>query len=419
MLNDLAWRKVPRNIIRDENIEYISFLLPEHLKAAPMLLYFIMYCKADDEGVVDLEDGAIYSRLMMNIATPTEVIEIASLMVRRKLLIPVLDGHNVFIIDDWDIPVRPGVRAARTMEERRKNVAQKILQAQENRAKDVQNQVDWDAIRQRVDFLRPLNDKNVKNVDTQREEREIRENLESIENRETIEIETEREKTHTEGNSGAFLAAPFVAKEILQEHERQTELQKTENTKIELDNLAAMALNATNDEGSNTDFNFDEQKRVTPGTDKNAVYVVFRDFFAKNCLGFSESRYKNALEELTDLICDLEDKFNPATAIATVFCQQFKVLTETEGYYKNLPLFPVELLKPGVYRTVLSMASKILCNKKSANIGWIQQSKALKDVPEGRAVYDEVKQLYVQCNIDPNGAHPLRDYLMKKVTAIK
>ena len=132
MLNDLAWRKVPRNIIRNKDLDYISSLMPERLTAAPMLLYFIMYCKADDDGVVDLEDGVIYSRLT-HIATPREVLDIAALMTRRKLLIPVMDGTNVYLIDDWDIPMRPGTKPARTMEERRANVAAKIRAEQEHK----------------------------------------------------------------------------------------------------------------------------------------------------------------------------------------------------------------------------------------------------------------------------------------------
>ena len=172
MLNDLAWRKVPRNIIRDENIDYISSLLPENLSAAPMLLYFIMYCKADDDGVIDLEDGAIYSRLM-KICNAKEVLDIATLMAKRKLLLPVMDGTNVYIIEDWDIPMRPGAKPARTMEERRANVAAKIRAEQEEKRRIEQQAIDFDALRKGASPFFCLNvDKNAKNVDTQRVERD-------------------------------------------------------------------------------------------------------------------------------------------------------------------------------------------------------------------------------------------------------
>lgn len=420
MLNDLAWRKVPRNIIRDENIDYISSLLPENLSAAPMLLYFIMYCKADDDGVIDLEDGAIYSRLM-KICNAKEVLDIATLMAKRKLLLPVMDGTNVYIIEDWDIPMRPGAKPARTMEERRANVAAKIRAEQEEKRRLEQQTVDFDALRAGASpFFCLHDDKNAKNVDIQRVERDKRD-IETPENLEFKEIE--REKTHTESSLGGNFTPPCAAKEIMQEHKTETDhtADKLEATETEINNLAELALSNSNNTFSQNAVKNNEitkESKAAKG-DIDAVYVVFRNFFAKNCLGFSEMQHKKELLELSELIMQLEDERNPATAIASVFCQQFKVLTETEGYYKNLPLYPRELLNPKVYRTVLSMASRILCSKQSANVGWIQQSKVLKDMTENRAVYDELKKAYVECGIDPDGEHPLLDFLTKKMTAIK
>lgn len=420
MLNDLAWRKVPRNIIRDENIDYISSLLPENLSAAPMLLYFIMYCKADDDGVIDLEDGAIYARLM-KICNAKEVLDIATLMAKRKLLLPVIDGSNVYIIEDWDIPMRPGAKPARTMEERRANVASKIRAEQEQKRRLEQQAIDFDALRQGASpFFCPHDDKNAKNVDTQRVERDKRlpERTENLEFR-----EIEREKTHTESSFGGNFEPPCAANESLQEQNRKTE-QETESleaTDTEIKDLAELAFNNTNAEFSQNavqDNEISKESKAAKG-DIDEVFVVFRNFFAKNCLGFNEMQHKKELLELSELVLELQDERNPATAIASVFCQQFKVLTETEGYYKNLPLYPRELLNPKVYRTVLSMASRILCSKQSANVGWIQQSKVLKDMTENRAVYDELKKAYVECGIDPNSEHPLLDFLRKKMTAIK
>lgn len=408
MLNDLAWRKVPRNIIRDENIEYISSLLPENLKAAPMLLYFIMYCKADDEGVVDLEDGAIYSRLMMNTATPEAVIEIARLMAKRKLLLPVVADVNVYIIEDWDIPARPGVRASRTMEERRAAVAAKIRQEQAQK----QDAIDFDRLRAGANaFFCAHDDKIRVFVDTERDKREIRENSET---RDLKEIE--REKTHTESSNGAF-SAPYAAQEKLQENFRQTDIQNPaeleKETQFELTNPVVSAPESLKPERVQ---NFEEQ-RTDANRDIQEVYVVFKEFFAKNCLGFQEAKYKNELMDLAECICLLKDEINTPPVIAVMFCKQFKLLSEGEGYYHNLPLFPSELLKPAVYRTVLSMTSKVLCNKSVAH-GWIEQSKALNEIP-GRAVYDDLQKMLLESNINPDSEHPLRDYLIKKATVIK
>ena len=416
MLNDLAWRKVPRNIIRDENIEYISSLLPEHLQAAPMLLYFIMYCKADDEGVIDLEDGAIYSRLMMKSAKPEEIIEIARLMAKRKLLIPVADGFNVYIIDDWDIPARPGVRTARTMEERRAAVAQKIRAEQAKKQSEAEA-VNFDELRRAAPFFCPDFDKNAQNVVTEREEREIRENSEST--GEKIEGEI-KEKTHTEGNSGNFSVLPPVAKESMQENQRKTEQENPEFEKI--DQYVQVRYDFLHDDAPQIErVQNSEVKRAGKSGDESQVYVVFKDFFAKNCLGFQEAKFKSQLEELAKCICLLQDDVNTAPVIANVFCQQFKLLTEQDGYFKGLPMFPAELLKPNVYRRVLSMASKILCNKKPINKTWIDQTTALNSFngTNDRMVYDEYAKMLIQSGIDPNSESPLWHFLMKKATAIK
>lgn len=419
MLNDLAWRKVPRNIIRDEDLDYISSLMPERLTAAPMLLYFIMYCKADDDGVVDLEDGVIYSRLT-HIATPREVLDIAALMTRRKLLIPVMDGTNVYLIDDWDIPMRPGTKPARTMEERRANVAAKIRAEQEQKKTEQQKIVDFDELRSASgSFFCPDVDKNRENVDMQRVEREKRV-LEIQKTQENLDFEIKRDKTHTQGSDGGILQPPYAAKENLQEMQTKTETEKQQTgTDQEIKNLVDLAMPsgvAVCSNGAEKVVEKNESKARS--SDINAVFVVFSNFFAKYCLGFQAEQHRKELLELSALITQLEDERNPAPVIASVFCQQFKTLTESEGYFKNLPLYPRELLNSKVYRTVLSMASRILCSK-SANDNWIQQNKALKEIPEDRAVYDDLKPLLVQCGIDPEGEHPLTDFILKKVTAIK
>lgn len=427
MLNDLAWRKVPRGIIRDENLDYISSIMPEELKAAPMLLYFIMYCKADDEGVVDLEDGVIYSRLM-KIAKPKEVLDIATLMARQKLLVPVMDGTHVYIIADWEVPPRPGLKVTRTMDERRRAVAEKIKAEQRRNEQTQVYNVNFEQLRAASNpFFCPNDDKNAQFVDTERDKREIRENLESYESTGDRELREfrDREKTHTESNNGDNLKSPYVANENMQEPiAESTDIpgaQPLEATETEIEELSRLALG--NDANSNQPM--DQSNEIKAIESKGAsrdideVYVVFSDFFAKNCLGFSEATYKQSLLELSQLIIMLKSDRNPAKNIAAVFCQQFKKLTESEGYYKNLPLLPTELLKPGAYKTVLSMASRILCNSNASNVEWITQSRALTIPNKERAVYDDYKNLMIEYGIDPSGENPLLNLIKKKASAIK
>ncbi len=420
MINDLAWRKVPRNIIRDENIDYIASLMPQHLQALPMLLYFVMYCKADDEGMVDLRDGVIYSRLL-KIGTPGDILNVAILMTGQNLLVQPVDGVNVFIITDWEVPPRPGQKASRTMGERRAAIAQKIIEEQK-RAKIIEERKAEMARLKNAQnaFFCPENDRKRDFVDKERET-----DRESIyRDREFKEIETQKEfrdrekDTHTEGcyrgNNKFPLPQP---QENVQEQNPEINTEPLEATEQEIESLAHLAFEVVNSDNKAEEVKENSPKEIVASSDIDEVYVVFFNFFSKNCLDFNESKYQAAMLELAGLMKMLESQANPAKNIASVFCQEFKKLTESKnGYYQNYPLNPQALLKPGAYKTVLSMASRILCFKNESNINWIKQSKALE---ENRAVYDDYKSMFVQYGIDPNSENALMNLIRKKESAIK
>ena len=82
-LNELAWRKFPRDTMKNEELDYVSFLLGKELAAAPFLFFTTAYCKADDDGVIDVGDGVIFARLM-RLGTPQDVIKVANMLEERK-----------------------------------------------------------------------------------------------------------------------------------------------------------------------------------------------------------------------------------------------------------------------------------------------------------------------------------------------
>ena len=130
-MNDLAWRKFPVNTIRNEELDYISYLLPKSLSAAPYMFYMTAICKCDDDGVFDIEDGVIFSRLM-RMGSPGDVMEIAKMLTERRILTQVTASKpSIYMITDWDAPDRRGVVKTKTAEERRAIIAAKI-EAEQN-----------------------------------------------------------------------------------------------------------------------------------------------------------------------------------------------------------------------------------------------------------------------------------------------
>lgn len=374
--NEMTWRKMPRNIIRDEEMDYISDQLPRELRAAPYMFYLTALCKADDDGIIDLEDGVIFSR-MMRIGRPEDVFTIAQLMQDRHL-ITAQPGTTKIMFTSWEYP-----KAAkpRTLQERR-NVVQRQIEEQQNTP-----MVDFSSLAAapkqpaRVDFSHSqpfasffpqvFDDKNEKNVvknpETERENREI--------------DYTERKDTHTEDKTDQTdrldrphqteqkgFQAPTQAFQPLEgrkdnrnteEAEAQEETQE-EETLIQGNDLADVALNCAQAQVENKELQQSYQ----------AAFSVFLEFFTKNCQG---NQNLDAIATLSRRITELSDERNPPEVIANLFCSQFKKLSESPGYYQGIPLTAESLVKPGPYGHVLQVCSNILNAGKQPKPEWIKQ----------------------------------------------
>lgn len=352
MVNDLPWRKVPRDIIRNEDLDYISYLLDDSLKPAPLLFYITAYCKADDFGVFDIEDGVIFSRLM-RIGKPADVKTIAEAMVKRHLIRPVADNCTSYVILDWEVPQRKSVRTSKTAEERRKTAEEKIQQEQEEKAyeqpeppKDIVAELyglnENDKNEESVVSFCPQHDKNTKSVESYRE-REIRENRGD-------EIET-----HTQ----------FSQPEKI----RQTEIVK--ESKLDL-----------------------EEKTIK--AEESPVSKQLSLWFKKNCLGFEESK---AIYVLANRIYKLEDEKNSADTITALILAEYKKLCTESAYYKGMQMSPENLLKNGAYSHVLAAVSKILVTKQTNAQEWAKQIDP-EELKQDKAVENEIDNECKKYGID-------------------
>lgn len=401
MADELAWRKFPRNAARDENLDYIAYLLGD--KAPQALLFFtIMYCICDDEGVFDLEDGIIFSR-MMKTGTPEDVLHVASLMEQRRVITRVID--NVFMIRAWDAPQRTNNfgRAAKTMEERRAAVAEKIRKEREREPSLVN--INFEQSRAEAAaaaaFFCPENDKIQKNVATHRErERETdyterQDETERLERPEREEnLETERKETHIEGFApaqpkGAYASAQEESVSRQQGDSGGTERQEQKSIASQLAGMAA--------EVYETRQPYDQEKR-------KQLLCQLNDFFAKNCYGYDGKRNTAYISELADRIFMLASEKNRPEIIAGIMTSQFVTLTKTEGYYKDMPLTPEMLLKPGPYAHVLEKTGQILLTKDQDARPWhAEHEKYMAQLERNHAAVDNwIEEECLKYGIDPH-----------------
>ena len=159
-MTDLSWVKLPKNIITDEILDYISAMLPAHLKFAPYMFMLAIYKKIDDMGSFDLEDGLIFSR-MMKLDRPEDVFLVANLFLKRGIITRIKD--TTCMLTDWEVIQKPNIKAPRTAEERREKIRQQI------EAKNKDNSFDIFAEYQKQTLTDPIffvsnNDKKGENV---------------------------------------------------------------------------------------------------------------------------------------------------------------------------------------------------------------------------------------------------------------
>lgn len=405
------WRKMPRNIVTDPVFEYISSKLPTQYQAAPYMFYTTALSLADDDGIFDLEDGIIFSRLM-HMGDEKLVFTVANLMLNRRIITRAGNTTKCMFVN-WEYSIKD--KTPRTLDQRRQ-VAQRQMSEEKNM--QVSNfdpnapectpdeiVVDFsttpspdqdflctenDKIKNNV--VNPLyDDKNIKNVVKNPDTEKRREDIEREDKTHTEkkELELDKEGAPLRMDAGILRDAP--EKEINTEAVDYTEWDGTETKDSnDTDMLAQEALTIG--------------KTQIIGEDKTRLIQCFTNFFTKNCLGFDEISSRNAIMELVNRVSKLGDEKNPAEIVAATLLSQAKKLSEEDPYYKNIPLTPEELIKPGMYKHALAGASRILLTNKAVNPEWIRQMENEKAEiqAEKNVIGDCFNNEYVKYNIDPN-----------------
>lgn len=416
-IDDLPWRKFPRDAISNVKIRFIQKQLPSHLKHCALLFFTTAYCLADDYGAVDLEDGLVFADAM-DIDNPGDIFLIAEHFAARGVMEKI--NERVYVISDWDMPNRDRqYRTPLTAEQRREAVKSRLkAESPEEKpppvsGKSAQKKKDVATKSKKMSLHGECSDKKRESVATQRE----RQTGERGQTDQTDKTDTHTQQTaalahaalsaHGAPCGGTQAAAQPESGEPRKEtkeepdrgkHTEYTELQR-QGQSLESENLGTEKKNAAS-EGNN-----EVVKTPTVGkgrTDRAgglcylddipsyvATVDVLSDFFLKNNpKGYPDRQNEqNSIIKLAQRIVILRDKDNTAEIIAANFCRCFKKLTEQHQYYKDMALLPSNLLKPGAFSVVFGEVGRIL---KPKGVDWQKKyDKMVVESLEDREVYGD------------------------------
>lgn len=473
----MVWRKMPRNIFVNPNFGYIASCLPREYESAAYMFYLVALSVADDNGIFDLEDGVIFSRLM-HVDSVEIVFKIANLMMKRKVI--TRSGNStICMLLDWEYSSK---EKPRTLAERRGIVQQQIEAAKAVQSKEFifdkdnqnqegescqdfeinQNGQNFENHQNRqnyqntqnsqnyenknpgeftenfeesseatetavtVDFSKTpspdedfscfLNDKNQKNVtinfyDDKNQKNVVKKN-ETEKIREDKNREIERE-THTDQNIREIERVPLQVSASTfrgqepggqenEEKEKGAERIPEGKMSEDISDLAEQALNTGQCE------QFEKQQK--------RLFGVFETFFAKNYLGWNENVYRSHVLELCRRVIALSNDKNPPEIVAGCILSQFKKLSEENGYFKNMPLTPDQLLNVNTYKHVLAAVSRILMTSQDYTPEWMKQIAEV--AREKELGYDGFDDEYVKYGIDPNAPNKVQ-LLLRAKNALK
>ena len=433
-VEDLPWRKFPRDAISNVKIRFIQKQLAPHLRHGALLFFTTAYCLADDYGVIDIEDGLVFADAM-DIDNPDDIFTIANLFAERGIMDKITE--RIFMFVEWDTPNRDRtIRAPLTAEQRRAAVEAQLRQKEEtsgNASDASQKSVKTVATKsEKMSLHMPYSDKKRESVATHRE---IRERADKRVQKE----EKEKKETHTQeaarlahdalcAHSAPCAIAQALTPDEKREREKENRIETGENQesreKKEVTESILPDTSENDKEAERTNGREGMKDRAAEpskgvnGQEYLDTLQVLQDFFNKhNPMGYqNKDEQIKALIELTHRMIALSDKANTGEIIAINFCRCFKKLTEQHQYYKDMPILPSNLLKNGVFSIVLGEVGRILQPK---GVSWQRHyDKMVAESAKGKQVYSYSDFLAAQCkqyNVNPDAP----DYIQQLLAAQK
>lgn len=453
MLTEGAWRKLPKDLLVDEDFNYIESLLPRQYAYAPYMFYLAALRKADDNGIFDVEDFVIFSRLMR--VDDIEIVKtIVNGMISRHIIWHETRESSICGFISWETS-DVDAKKARPLSDRRKIVQEKIKEQEKNSEKFVEFATEPTSAAQNAqngqraaekrndapqamppegaetadfdgNFSCPKNDKNAKNVVNDfYDDKNAKNVVEKIETERKKEKQEEKEKTHTleqrkERESekeavtgyGPLVSPPpvtaertaAVAETKTTDSEEQQEIQTYDASCSEdAETLAEEALSLGGG--------------VSEESADSALFAYLNDFFVKNCNGYKPKQSAHAIRQLCAEIKGLSDAYNPPVEVAGVLCSEFKRMCDGQRaqYWKGQALLPSYMLKTRCWMELLQYAGKILATNTANNKFMAEAKKAEAEyLAEKAAISVAVRDELLKYNIDPDAPDAQRLLLIAK-----
>lgn len=453
MLTEGAWRKLPKDLLVDEDFDYIESLLPRQYAYAPYMFYLAALRKADDNGIFDVEDFVIFSRLMR--VDDIEIVKtIVNAMISRHIIWHETRESSICGFISWETS-DVDAKKARPLSDRRKIVQEKIKEQEKNSEKFVEFATEPTSAAQNAqngqraaekrndapqamppdgaettdfdgNFSCPKNDKNAENVVNDfYDDKNAKNVVEKIETERKKEKQEEKEKTHTleqrkERESekeavtgyGPLVSPPPVTAE------RTAAVAETKITDSE-DQQEIQTYDAfcSGDVGTLAEEALSLGGGVSEESADSALFAYLNDFFVKNCNGYKPKQSAHAIRQLCAEIKGLSDDYNPPVEVAGVLCSEFKRMCDGQRaqYWKGQALLPSYMLKTRCWMELLQHAGKILATNTANNKFMAEAKKAEAEyLAEKDAISVAVRDELLKYNIDPDAPDAQRLLLIAK-----
>lgn len=424
MLENVYWRQYPVNLLSDDKMACVEAMLPEEQKHIPYMIYIAALKLCDNDGIFDLDDGAVMARLT-RVKDVSVIFNVINLMRQRHILYRVFDNAMLCGFVEWTYTDKKSV----PIEERRRRVAERIKQEQARAGvnKDftlpAQNQIapmqpelyqEAETAPQAGAFLCPENDKKAENVVKATDDDKYAKNVETlqystVQDNKTVQTNIQDSiNTHTQQQatgSGLLESPPPVTCQntnAVGVENIQNQNTETANTPTDGDasageavsSLAAMALQ--------------EARESVENSDTASLIGYLNDFFVKNCYGYKPKQSEAAINTLAGKILEISDEVNPPGTVAGLLCSEFKRMCDGQRakYWKGQALLPAFMIKTRCWMELMQYAGKILAANKASNKFTESWAKAEKEFREEQGlISDAVRAEYIKYNINPDDAN--------------
>lgn len=449
MLRDVYWRQYPVDLLSDDKMACVEAMLPDDQKHIPYMIYIAALKLCDDNGVFDLDDGVVLSRLT-RVKDVSIIFKVINLMRQRKVLYRVFDNAMLCGLVDWTY----ADKKPRTIEERRKLVAERIQKEQSRAGVDKDFSLPGQrtapeamqapapkaeprpAPRQEAEtepqpaaFLCPENDKIAENVvnsgmDDKNAKNVVTQQYSTVQDNNTghTNIQNIHTNTHTQQQVPGFGPVEGPSPEPCQNKNAvgvQNEKINTENANINTSEVAS----GVDTLSSLKEMTLIDAQDSVENSDTASLVGYLNEFYVKNCYGvYDKSKSAGAINTLARKILELSDDMNPPETIAALLCSEFKKMCDGQRakYWNRMPLLPANMIKPRAWSELVEYAGRILAtNNNSSKFMQAAKKAAAECETEQSLVYDAMRDEFLKYNINPEDPARHQKLLIAKSNEVK